>query len=49
MSQTKEEQFLDSKGPPPLEVPKKTTDISDMVVTGGVQQITLLGGLFILI
>ncbi|KAF8160599.1 hypothetical protein BJ912DRAFT_935888 [Pholiota molesta] len=27
MSQTRDEQFLDSEGPPPLEVPRKVTDI----------------------
>lgn len=27
MSQTSEEQFLDSEGPPPLEVPRKVTNI----------------------
>ncbi len=27
ISQTREEQFLDSEGPPPLEVPRKVTAI----------------------
>jgi hypothetical protein len=32
ISHTSEEQFLDSEGPPPLAVPKNTTDIWAMVV-----------------
>jgi hypothetical protein len=32
ISHTSEEQFLDCEGPPPLEVPKNTTDMWTMVV-----------------
>jgi hypothetical protein len=34
-SQTRDEQFLDSEGPPPLEVPRNVTDIvPDMIRVG---------------
>lgn len=40
ISHTKDEQFLESEGPPPLDVPRKTTDMSDdIMVTVQVRKI----------
>jgi len=41
ISHTKDEQFLDSEGPPPLDVPRKTTDMSDDIVV--IVQVRKLG------